>query len=73
VAKAWEVKKTNKKTTYYLGTSGKGVKFPVEELNPVDGNAKQIKFNLTKTVLNWLMIVAKIQLEYNFTIYLLEI
>jgi hypothetical protein len=25
------------KTTYYLGTSAKGVEFPVEDLNPVDG------------------------------------
>jgi hypothetical protein len=37
------------KTTYYLGTSGKGVEFPVEELNPVDGYAQQILSTLVTT------------------------
>ncbi|CAC9535668.1 hypothetical protein [uncultured Gammaproteobacteria bacterium] len=36
------------KTTYYLGTSGKGVEFPVEELNPVDGYAQQIKIQFNE-------------------------
>ncbi len=36
------------KTTYYLGTSAKGVEFPVEELNPVDGYAQQIKIQFNE-------------------------
>ncbi|CAB9544555.1 hypothetical protein BROOK1789C_1779, partial [Bathymodiolus brooksi thiotrophic gill symbiont] len=36
------------KTTYYLGTPGKGVEFPVEELNPVDGYAQQIKIQFNE-------------------------